>query len=71
MNTWIFQGNPKHFDMDTYLTENEHITWSVRQKYLADQMQVGDIVFIWRSDGGKKAYISNRCLLPVGLGAAG
>lgn len=54
MNTWIFQGNPKHFDMDTYLTENEHITWSVRQKYLADQMQVGDIVFIWRSDGGKK-----------------
>lgn len=54
MNTWIFQGNPKHFDMDTYLTENKHITWSVRQKYLADQMQVGDIVFIWRSDGGKK-----------------
>lgn len=54
MQTWIFQGNPKHFDVDTYLTEEKVITWSVRQKHFVNQLQSGDVVYIWRSDGGKK-----------------
>ncbi|WP_010304616.1 EVE domain-containing protein [Kurthia senegalensis] len=54
MQTWIFQGNPKHFDIDTYLKEEKIITWSVRQKHFVNQLQSGDIVYIWRSDGGKR-----------------
>lgn len=54
MQTWIFQGNPKHFEVDTYLSENEVITWSVRQKHFVDQLQEGDVVYIWRSDGGNR-----------------
>ena len=54
MQTWIFQGNPKHFEVDTYLSENEVITWSVRQKHFVDQLHEGDVVYIWRSDGGNR-----------------
>lgn len=54
MNYWIFQGNPKHFDVDTYLVENNEVTWGVRQKQFVDDIKIGDKVFIWRADGGKK-----------------
>ncbi|MDM5360412.1 AAA family ATPase [Peribacillus sp. ACCC06369] len=51
MGKWIFQGNPKHFDLDTYFLENEVINWSIRQKQYLDEIQQKDQVFIWRSDG--------------------
>ncbi|MGK7378338.1 EVE domain-containing protein [Planococcus sp. 1R117A] len=51
MNTWIFQGNPKSFNVDDYLLENERIWWSIRQQHLAKHIQLNDEVFIWRSDG--------------------
>lgn len=54
MNTWIFQGNPKHFNVDDYVLENETIWWSIRQEHIAKQMKINDEVFIWRSDGGQK-----------------
>ncbi|HDR7827531.1 EVE domain-containing protein [Bacillus cereus group sp. Bce018] len=54
MNTWIFQGNPKHFNVDDYVLENETIWWSIRQEHLAKQIKINDEVFIWRSDGGQK-----------------
>ncbi|GGB61754.1 AAA family ATPase [Fictibacillus barbaricus] len=54
MAYWIFQGNPKHFPIDDYLRNNSIINWSVRQKHYIDEIQVGDKVFIWRSDGGEK-----------------
>lgn len=54
MYTWIFQGNPKVFDVDKYLRENKVITWSVRQKQFVNDIKDGDKVFIWRSDGGVK-----------------
>lgn len=54
MNYWIFQGNPKQFNVDAYLRENEVITWGVRQKQFSDDIHVGDRVFLWRADGGKK-----------------
>ena len=54
LNTWIFQGNPKIFKVDDYLLENESIWWSIRQAHFVDQIQIGDEVYIWRSDGANK-----------------
>ena len=49
---WIFQGNPKRFDIDEYLTEFDYVYWSVPQH--KDNVQVGDTVYLWRagSDAG-------------------
>lgn len=54
MKTWIFQGNPKKFNVDDYLVENKFIWWAIRQKYLEKDIKIGDQVFIWRSDGDKR-----------------
>ncbi|MER2172563.1 MAG: EVE domain-containing protein [Psychrobacillus psychrodurans] len=54
MNTWIFQGNPKKFNVDDYLLDNREIWWSIRQKHIVDKIKIGDEVFIWRSDGTEK-----------------
>lgn len=54
MKKWIFQGNPKRFNVDAYLLDNEFITWSIRQEHLIEQIDIGDEVFIWRSDGDDK-----------------
>jgi SpoVK/Ycf46/Vps4 family AAA+-type ATPase len=50
-NTWIFQGNPKVYDVDGYLKDNREIQWSLRQEYFKDKIFIGDIAYIWRSDG--------------------
>ena len=55
MNYWIFQGNPDTFNIDTYLSENDSILWSVRQKHFAKEMHPGDEVYLWRAAGSKKA----------------
>lgn len=54
MGNWIFQGNPKHFDVDTYIRENDVVEWSIRQKQYLDEIKKGDNIFLWRSDGGNK-----------------
>ncbi|KRE50672.1 AAA family ATPase [Paenibacillus sp. Soil724D2] len=54
MNYWIFQGNPKQFDIDTYVSENQRISWDLRQKHYKDEIAIHDPVFLWRSDGVKK-----------------
>jgi 5-methylcytosine-specific restriction protein A len=51
LQTWIFQGNPKRFNIDAYLQDWKNISWTIRQLYYVDQIQIGDEVFIWRSDG--------------------
>lgn len=53
MTSWVFQGNPKAFQIDKYLKSRDTINWTIRQRHLSDQLSVGDQVFIWRSDGGK------------------
>lgn len=53
MANWIFQGNPKFFDVDEYLKTNEVVQWSIKQ-FSLEHIHVGDKVFIWRSDGGIK-----------------
>ena len=49
---WIFQGNPEHFDINTYLKNRTEATWTVRQS--KNQITEGDRVLLWRSgaDGG-------------------
>lgn len=54
MRTWIFQGNPKIFNVDDYLLENQFIWWSIRQAYYAKDINIGDEVYIWRSDGNNR-----------------
>lgn len=50
MTTWIFQGNPEVFDIDGYLAATTGlITWRVAR--YAEQIEPGDTVYIWRSQG--------------------
>jgi hypothetical protein len=63
MNTWIFQGNPDRFDVDTYLARARQILWLVGQKYLAAEMHGGDRMFLWRASGHSK--------VPSGIVASG
>lgn len=50
-NTYIFQGNPKHYDMDTYLATHPYIYW--RCTSYKDKIQIGDKAILWRA--GKDA----------------
>jgi 5-methylcytosine-specific restriction protein A len=54
MNTWIFQGNPKFFDVDTYIKNHKYIWWSLRQEHFLDKIELDDEVFLWRSDGNNR-----------------
>lgn len=53
MASWIFQGNPKIFRVNEYLRRYKTIMWTIRQKHFADEISIGDEVYIWRSDGDK------------------
>lgn len=52
MTAWLFQGNPQHFTLNPYLRDHGQVTWHVKQSCYAAEMEPGDPVFIWRSDGG-------------------
>jgi len=52
MNFWIFQGNPKVFDVDGYLMKYSILDWLVRQKQYGHMIHPGDPAFIWRAKGG-------------------
>jgi len=52
MTAWLFQGNPQHYTLNSYLRDHKQVTWHVKQSRFATEMQPGDQVFIWRSDGG-------------------
>lgn len=54
INTWIFQGNPKIFDVDNYAKNHKCIWWSLRQEHFRDKIQLHDEAFLWRSDGGQR-----------------
>lgn len=53
-NTWIFQGNPRRFQMDEYIKSNKTVWWSVNQEHFLDDISLDDVVYLWRADGGKK-----------------
>ena len=49
MAAFIFQGNPKYFEIDTYLRECQGtVRWTVKPPR---QIDTGDRAFIWRADG--------------------
>lgn len=58
LTTWIFQGNPKDFKITEYLRDFEkkgsNICWSIRQDEYVKDINIGDEVYIWRSQGRKK-----------------
>jgi len=45
--TFILQGNPKYFAIDSYISEHQFIYWT--DSLLSKEMKVGDGVYIWRS----------------------
>lgn len=53
MTTWIFQGNPKEFQINEYLRirNKQLITWEIKQKHFKDEILIEDDVFMWRADG--------------------
>ena len=53
MGDWIFQANPRHYDIVAALSQLEEIAWRVPQH--TGDVQTGDGVFLWRS--GKEAGI--------------
>jgi len=46
-HSWIFQANPKYYDIDAALASVSEMTWSVNQ--YKQTISAGDEVFIWRS----------------------
>jgi hypothetical protein len=44
---WIFQANPKIYDIDSAIRDLSEITWTV--KHEATRASVGDRVFFWRA----------------------
>ncbi|MBY4945230.1 EVE domain-containing protein [Cupriavidus respiraculi] len=53
MRSWIFQANPRVFDVDRFLANGlRPFTWLVT-KYATD-IDVGDRVYIWRASAGEK-----------------
>ncbi len=51
MSTWIFQGNPKVFDINSYVSRGKVVTWRVRAKKHQDEIKLNDKVFVWRTEG--------------------
>jgi hypothetical protein len=59
MQTWIFQDNTDNFDMDGYFaTWPSQFTWNVAR--YADQIAVGDRVFIWRQKGQRQTVLRGK-----------
>jgi HNH endonuclease/EVE domain len=53
MQSWIFQANPERFDIEGFFaTRPSVLTWPVSDQ--ADQMRIGDRVYIWRAGAGEK-----------------
>lgn len=48
MATWIFQGNPKIFDIDDYVSRYPELIYWRTPRY-AKKIAIGDRVFLWRS----------------------
>ena len=60
-SAWIFQGNPKIYDVVAAIEKLDTLTWSINQ--YKKQIKKGDVVYIWvsGSDGGIIASGSTMC----------
>jgi energy-coupling factor transporter ATP-binding protein EcfA2 len=52
---WIFQGNPKIFDVHSALRSLSTVTWLVKQH--KDKISNGDYVYFWQSGGTQAGII--------------
>jgi hypothetical protein len=52
--TWIFQGNPKRYDLRDKLVPGETEAWEINA--YRDEIQAGDIVYFWRSSGDEAIF---------------
>jgi len=53
---WIFQSNPKYFDLPAAVAELTEIAWLVKQ--YSQQITVGDTVYFWESGGDKAGIVA-------------
>jgi EVE domain len=58
--TWIFQANPKYFDIDGALASLTEMSWSVNQYKLS--INIGDSVFVWKN-GGEGGIVASGTVL--------
>lgn len=54
--SWLFQGSPKRFRFDDYLSRHDYIYWSA--PLFKEEISLGDTAFMWRSgkDAGLVAH---------------
>ena len=53
MPSWIFQGNPQRFpELNNYLRTHDNIRWGIRKECFKNEIEIGDEIYIWRSNGG-------------------
>jgi 5-methylcytosine-specific restriction protein B len=57
---WIFQGNPKYYDIMGAIKDLDKITWSVKQYH--NQIKKGDRAYIWVS-GPKGGIVASGVIL--------
>ena len=55
MGKWIFQGNPKRYDVDQNFEEGEEETWLASR--FREEMRDGDVVYFWRAGEQEKRGI--------------
>ena len=56
---WIFQGNPKIYDVQNALKELDVFHWTLRQH--KSEVLPGDLVYIWAS--GESGGLLGKCLV--------
>ena len=69
MKTWIVQGNPDFYDIDSYLSSCDYIYWRVTVPKHQKEMSIEDSIYIWRAMGKTKSipgivahgYIHEEC----------
>ncbi|MFH2067676.1 MAG: EVE domain-containing protein [Pseudomonadota bacterium] len=47
---WMFQANPKYYDIDQALQDRVDFKWMVKR--YKDRIKVGDVAYIWKSGNG-------------------
>ncbi len=60
--TWIFQANPKLYDLEAALSKLQEQTWLVRQHQ--SDIHEGDVVFLWLA--GKRSGIVAKTIVKAG-----
>ena len=63
--TWIFQANPKYYDIDAALTSLREMSWSVNQ--YKQSIKPGDAVFIWKSGADAGILAAATVLTPPAM----